>query len=156
MQRIRSLCDDEQFELVNIEVHSVSDVLPAIVRYHQEFGAVLMLDDPILLDMDVLTSVTSFLAAKGIALFGLDCSMVQEGALASFGTNFFSLGRELVAMLASEKGAQVYQNTTIVDPISKDLCINLTTASKINNADDLIKRTINYAGQKEISLRVFN
>jgi ABC-type uncharacterized transport system substrate-binding protein len=155
MMRIRSLCDDEQFELVNIEVHSTSDVLPALVRYHQEFGAVLMLDDPILLDMQVLTSVTNFLSAKGIALFGLDCSMVQEGALASFGTNFFSLGRELVGMIRSQ-GGNPYQETVIVDPRDKDLCINLSTARKMTNADDVIARAIDYAGHKEITLRVFN
>lgn len=156
MQRIRTLCDDEQFELVNIEVQSVSDVLPALMRYHQEFGAVLMLDDPILLDVTVLRSVTTYLASKGIAFFGLDCSMVQEGALASFGTNFFSLGRELVDMVTKDKGAHRYQTTDIVDPKEKDLCINLATTRHLPNANDFINRVIDYAGEKKIALRVFN
>lgn len=156
MQRIRGLCDEEQFELVNIEVHSTSDVLPALMRNHREFGAVLMLDDPILLDMHVLTSVTSFLLSKGIGFFGLDCSMVQEGALASFGTNFFSLGRELVALVQGEKGTHTYKPTAVVDPKDRDLCINLATAHALKKPDAFINRAIDYAGDKHIALKVFS
>lgn len=153
MQRVRSLCDDEQFELVNIEVQSSSDVLPALMRYHQEFGAVLMLDDPILLDTEVLTAVTNFLAMKGIGLFALDCSMVQEGALAAFGTNFFSLGRELVDMI-SKNTAPAYQTTHLVDPKNKDLCINLATVHKIAQPQEFLTRAITYAGDKGVALRI--
>ncbi len=156
IQAIRSLCDDEQFELVNIEVQSVSDVLPALMRDHRNWGAVLMIDDPVMLDMDVLAPVTNFLRNKGIAFFALDCSMVQVGALAAFGTNFFSLGRDLVEMVNSVEGGHSYQATNLIDPKDKALCINAAVAKAINDGNNLLMRAVDYAGKKEVSLRVFD
>ena len=155
MQRIRSLCDEEQFDLVNIEIQSTSDVLPALARYYKEFSAVLMLDDPILLDIDVLSSVSNFLSSKGIAFFALDCSMVQAGALASFGTNFAALGRDLVKMVSHDRGTHKYQPTQIVNPSEPDLCVNLTTAGKMAESAQFLSRAVHYAGEKEIALRIF-
>lgn len=155
MQKVRSLCDDEQFELVNIEVQSVTDVLPALVRYHQEFGALLMIDDPLILDVEVIRAMISFLSARQIALFALDCSMVEEGALASFGTNFFTLGRDLFKLVASEKNVRLYQPTVFLDPSEADLCINLQTAKKMGDADQLLTRAIDYGAEKGIAIRAY-
>lgn len=153
--RVRSLCDDEQFELVNIEVQSTSDVLPALMRNHSEFGAVLMLDDPLLADVDVITAMIDFLSSQNIALFGLDCSMVEAGALAAFGTNFFSLGRELAETVLPERAPRLYQSTVIKDPREVDLCFNLSTARKIGNKEQLLSRMSEYGAQKRFAIRTF-
>lgn len=155
IQRVRSLCDDEQFALVNIEVQSISDVLPALMRYHSEFDALLMLDDPLLLDNEAIHNLIDFLRSKGIALFALDCSMVEEGALASFGADFFAMGKDLVNLVLRKNNMRLYQPTTYLDPSKAELCVNLKTAEKMNKAEEILLHAMEYAADKDRTLKVY-
>lgn len=154
VQKLRLLCDDEQFELVQMEVENASNVLPALARESREFQALLMLDDPVLLELEVLLDTIRFLAAKKIAMFALDCSMVKEGALFSFETNFFTLGKDLVK-LTQKNGSQSYHGTALFDPSELDICVNLTTADQVGNTSLLLSRAAEYASEKKAAIKVY-
>lgn len=156
MQSLRGMSDDEQFDLVGIEVQTITDVLPSLTRFQQEIGAVLMIDDPILLDMTVLDSVTNFLSRTGIAFFALDCSMVRAGALASLSTNYFSLGRDLVNLVSHDIGSHRYEPTKITNPSERDLCINLSTIKNMKDGKNMLIHAVSYAADKQISLKFLN
>lgn len=155
LQKLRSLCDDEQFELMAMEVQSASNVLPTLVRESHQFQALLMLDDPVLLELEVLLAATRFLAEKKIALFALDCSMVKEGALFSFGTNFFTLGRDLTRLVLQKNTNADHQFTTLLNPKSPDICINLATAELIGNAQAMLSRVAEYASDKRGAIKAY-
>lgn len=154
MERLRSLADDEQFNVINIEATSKGDVLPALKRSKEDIGALLMLDDPFLLDVDVFKEMASFLSSQRIALFALDCSMVEAGAMASFGTNFFSLGRDLVRLLENDDvhpyGAIEYKN-----PSKPDLCLNLKVANSVDHDQQIITRAVELAASTGVMLKIF-
>lgn len=154
MQKVRGLCDDEQLEMVAIEIQSTSDVLPALARHHEQFGALLMIDDPLLLDINVIAAMTSFLSEKSLSFFALDCSMVADGALAAFGTDFYNLGRTLVDLVNDPSKTKPFSETAFYDPAAT-LCLNLTTAKKINLGDEFVARAARYAAEKGFAMKIY-
>lgn len=154
MERLRSLADDEQFNVINIEATSKGDVLPALKRSKDDIGALLMLDDPFLLDVDVLKEMTLFVSSQKIALFALDCSMVEAGAMASFGTNFFSLGRDLVRLLENDD-VHPYGITEYKNPSKPDVCLNLKVVGAMDQGQQIIMRAVELAASTGAMLKTF-
>lgn len=155
MQKIRSQTDGEKFELVTVEIHGPGDVMKSLQSRHGEFDAFLMLDDPLLLNVDVIKRLGSFLLEKRIPFFALDCSMVKEGAFAGFGVNFFNLGNQLINTLKNKEKIELYQGTKILNPKKSDVCINLSVINQFSGKDKILRNAAEYAARTEQQLKIY-
>ncbi len=115
---------DENVELVAIEIQSESDVMPALRRYKGHIDGFLMIEDPFILDIGVISEMTDFLRQEKIPFFALDCSMVRRGATAAFGVDYFSLGRQLVDLVMAGKSEGLAQKTKLFNPNQVNICVN--------------------------------
>ena len=153
-KELRKVIENESFDMVKIEVNNHNDVMPALLRARRQFEVLLLLEDPALLFEPTLIELASYCLNKPTALFALDPSMVQKGALLSFGIDYYALGKELYGLSLDDRRDN-YQKTLVKNPASLSIGFNIGTAKSIGLNDGAMKNLLTFASKKSIPVTFF-
>ena len=128
----KETCEALGFKLIEVTVSNSSEVLMAAQSLAGRVEAIYIVTDNTV--VSALESVISVCNRHKIALIVADPSTVDKGALASYGIDYFSLGKRSAAI-----AIQVIEGTdpsdipiqTITDPNDLQFVVNLDTAKTI-------------------------
>jgi putative ABC transport system substrate-binding protein len=138
----KEVCEELGLKMIEVTVSNSSEVLMAAQSLVGRVEAIYIVTDNTV--VSALESVISVCNRQKIALIVADPSTVDKGALASYGIDYFSLGKKSAAIaLQIIKGAKPSDIPiqTITDPNELQFVVNLDTAKTIgiSVSEEIIK-----------------
>jgi putative ABC transport system substrate-binding protein len=138
----KEVCEELGLKMIEVTVSNSSEVLMAAQSLAGRVEAIYIVTDNTV--VSALESVISVCNRQKIALIVADPSTVDKGALASYGIDYFSLGKKSAAIaLQIIKGAKPSDIPiqTITDPNELQFVVNLDTAKTIgiSVSEEIIK-----------------
>jgi len=129
VEEARRTCKEIGLDLIEVTVSNSSDVLMAAQSLAGRVGAIYVVTDNTV--VSAIDSVIKLCNQEKIALFVADPSTVEKGALASYGIDYFNLGKKTgevaLEVIKGAKPADV-PIQKITDPQELQLVVNLKAA----------------------------
>ena len=129
VEEARRTCKEIGLDLIEVTVSNSSDVLMAAQSLAGRVGAIYVVTDNTV--VSAIDSVIKLCNQEKIALFVADPTTVEKGALASYGIDYFNLGKKTgevaLEVIKGAKPADV-PIQKITDPQELQLVVNLKAA----------------------------
>jgi len=138
----KEVCEELGFKLIEVTVSNSSEVLMAAQSLAGRVEAIYIVTDNTV--VSALESVINVCNRQKIALIVADPSSVDRGALASYGIDYFSLGKKsaeiAIKVIEGAKPSDI-PIQTITDPNELQFVVNLDTAKTIgiSVSEEIIK-----------------
>lgn len=152
---ITNIFEKAKITVKEIESQSKDEILLQLNSYKEDYDALFMEEDPILLDNKILHKVIKFLQTQKKPIFALDCSIVEKGATIGFGLDYFGLGQQLYDIIENINSENIYENTEVIDPKNLTICLNLNSIKNINVDINFFHALFNYIASKNFALNIF-
>lgn len=143
-------------DLVVAHSKLASAVAGALQDLHGKVDALLLLPDPVALNMTSFDAMVEFAKAKAIPFMAIDDGFVARGALFSFAIDYGLTGRQ-AAMLANRvlNDALSLKDIRVVDHEALNVAINVAAADSLFPDGTFSHKLLQVAAQQRYGIEVF-
>lgn len=153
---IKNLFDKQQINLKEMEAQNHKEVINILSKQKDNFDALFMEYDQILLDSETLKASIDFLNREKKPFIALDCSMVASGALLAFENNYLYLGKQLYEIIQNDSAENVYQENQVIEPEYLSICVNFKTAKTLGLEDSFYKNLVQFASMRNFPIIAYD